>query len=194
MISRARQLREHASFEDLGWFLTKSVLLAGTLALIGLSALDAVPAFVVSEPSFDKAYIADAIYLLGLLPFMVAILLLAATNYRLLQDTMARCELASDEMALINKHPSYERMTCDRELMKLAANVRRVCLTYPATHGLFKQFLGDYRTLLDDYGGGVDAEIQQARIELLNIQAEEGLERHAARVRREGMRKEREGG
>lgn len=192
MIERARSLK-FASFEELGSFLTKSVLLVGTLALIGLSALEVVPAFVAAEPDFDKAYIADAIYLLGLVAFLIAVLLLAATNYRLLQNTVVRCKLAEDEMAWINQHPDYEKVVTDRELMRLTANVGRVCRTYPATHHLLVNFLEQYRALLDRYGSSVEKK-RSAVIEEMNEAAEEGLERHAARVRREGMRKEREGG
>lgn len=67
-----------------------------------LSLLEAVLTSIQSEQSFDKVYIADATYLLEMSPFLIAVLLLAATNYQLLQDMVARCELAR-----INHHSEH---------------------------------------------------------------------------------------
>ena len=159
-----------------------------TLALFGLAALEVLPSFARSEPSLDKTYIADAIFVLGLVGFVVGVLLLAATNYRLLQDTVARCELASDEMAWINRSVEYAQMVEDRELMRLAANVSRVCRTYRSTNALLVEFLGEYRKLLEIYDSGTD-ETLEARIHDMNEAAEDGLQQYARRKAREYTRR-----
>ena len=195
MISIARHLREHASFEELVRFSLKSVLHVVTLALFGFAVLEVLPSFARSEPSLDKTYTADVIFVLGLVGFVVGVLLLASTNYRLLQDTVVRCELASDEMAWINRSGEYERMVEDRELMRLAANVSRVCRTYRSTNALLVEFLGEYRKLLESYYSGKD-ETLEARIQDMNEAAEEVLQQYARRKAREYMRwikKEEEG-
>ena len=193
MISTARILSRRASSGEVGSFAFISMFVVILLATSGHGALNAAPELAGSNPELSWLYVsklADVLF-----PAVIVVIAwgFAGLNYRTLTNTVARCELAEDEMAGIDQHACYERMIEDRELMRLAANVSRACRTYSATHGLFKQFLGNYRTLLDEYGGGVAQTIQEARIELLNIQAEEGLERHAATVRREGMRKERTG-
>lgn len=193
MISTARLLSRNASGGELGSCALMSMFVVILIATGGYGVLEDVPELVGSSLELTWAYVSK----LTDAPFPAVIVAVSAgfvvLNYRTLANTIARCDLAEDELAWINQSPEYERMVAERELRRLAKNVQRVCRTYPATHGLFVRFLGNYRTLINEYGPEVNETIQEARIELLNIEAEEGLERHAVRVRREGMRKEREG-
>lgn len=166
MISKANLLRRSASFGELFSFSFMSFMVVVLAATGGYGLLEAVPELLGSTPGLTGSYLSKLVNALLDAVIVVVACGFSVLNYRTLQNTVARCELAEDEMAWINQCPEYERMVEDRELMRLAANVSRVCRTYPATHGLFVRFLSDYRTLLDDYGGGVDAEIQEARIEL----------------------------
>lgn len=193
MISTAKLLQRSASFQEVFSFSFMSFMVVVLAATGGAGLLDDVPELVGSSPGLTASYLSKLADVVFLTVIVVVAFGFGVLNYRTLTNTVARCEVAEDELAWINDCPEYEQMVEDRELMKLAASVGRVCRTYPATHGLFVRFLGDYQKLLNEYGG-VDRTIQEARIELLNNQADEGLDRYSARVRREGMRKEREGG
>lgn len=193
MIARARWLTRAAEPAELSQLVLVSGFTVIVLGSGGMPLTKAMSKLAGPDTGFTETYVSSGMAILGsglLLAFGV---FTASASYRMLIDTIGRCELAKDEMAWINQSPEYERMIEDRELLRLAANVGQVCRTYLATYSLFVRFLSDYRTLLNEYGKVLDKTIEQARIELLNNQAEEGLEQYAARVRREGMRKEREG-
>lgn len=78
-------------------------------------------------------------------------------------------------------------MVRDRGLMRLAANVGGLCRSYPATLPLLGAFLRKYRELLDTYGSAETARTS-ALVADLNEVAEDGLDRHRARTRRERSR------
>lgn len=191
MISRARLLMHSASFDEVGSFALMSMFVVILLATGGYGVLEAVPELVGSSAGLTGTYLselADALFPAVIVMVAVGF---AVLNYQKLQNTVARCELAEDELAWIKNHSEYERMVEDRELMRLAANVRRVCRAYPATHGLFVKFLEEYRALLKNHGSGTE-KTRQARIQHMNEAADEGLERHQRRVQREQRRKEQE--
>lgn len=192
MIAKARWLLRAAEPAELFWF----VLMSGfTVVIVGtsMSALATVlPEVVGSEPEFSEAYLGKSVPVLGWVVFLVFGFFTAIENYRILQNTIARCELAEDELAWVKKCPEYERMVEDRELMRLSANVRRVCRTYRRAHPLFVQFLAAYRALLKNYARAKEQD-RRSFIEDMNEAAEEGLEQHETRVRRERRKKNREG-
>lgn len=194
MISKAKLLRRYAGFAEVFSFSVTSFMVVVLVAFGGAGLLDAVPELVGSSPGLTETYLSKLSNVLFDAVILVVGCGLAILNHRILRNTVARCELSEDELAWIKDQPDYERMAEDSELMRLAANVSRMCRTYQCQNPLFERFLEEYLTLLNEYGWGLDETMQEARIERLNTQADEGLERYAARVRREGMRKEREGG
>lgn len=192
MIAKARWLLRAAEPAELFWF----VLMSGfTVVIFGtsMSALATVlPEVVGSEPEFSEAYLSRVVPVVAWVVFLVFGFFTAIENYRILQNTIARCELAEDELSWVKKCPEYERMVEDRELMRLSANVRRVCRTYRRAHPLLMRFLRAYRALLENYSRATEEEYSSL-IEEMNEAAEEGLEQHETRVRRERRKKNREG-
>lgn len=190
MISTARLLRRSASFGELGGFVLMSLVPVFLIGVAGAVLTMAVPELVNAEPGLDGAYLVEVFGVVWPVLYALIGIFVAFKNYQTLQDTIGRCELAEDELAWIKRCPEHERMVEDRELMRLAANVRRVCQTYPATHGLFERFLEEYRVLLKNYGSGMK-KTRQARIQHMNEAADEGLERNARRIQREQMKRNR---
>lgn len=191
MISTARLLSRSASYGELGSFVLMSLVPVFLIGVVGYLLTMAVPELAGAQPGLHGAYLVkvfDAVW-----PVLYALVgvFVAFKNYRTLQDTVARCELAEDELAWIKRCSEYGRMGEDRELMRLAVNARRVCQTYHSQHPLFERFLGEYLRLLENYGSGME-KTTQARIQYMKEAADEGLEQHARRVRREQMKKNRE--
>ena len=177
MISKARLLHRTASLDELGRFALITMIVVVLLGAGGAGLAQDAPDLIASSPVLTTAYLRELVYVLASGVLVVSALGFAVLNYQRLQNTVRRCELAEDEMAWISQHPDYERMVDDGELMRLTANVRRVCRSYPATHPLLVKFLANYRVILNQYASTVE-EKRSAVIKDMNEAAEEGLEEH----------------
>lgn len=176
-----RRLLTFARPAELWVFAAESLLAGLGMTIVGVYALSFLPRFLSVTPEFSLAYALAAGYVLTVMVVGIMVILVTRQAFRSFQYTLARCELADDKFVWIRRCPARQEMVEDPELMRLSANVSRLCRAYRASHPGFARLLYEYRKPLAQYRG-IGHSVRSDWIGALNLASEgrspEGLEHY----------------